>query len=159
MASDEVPILDPIIGIGAALGANMEAEDAPALPPLVDRPFDATTYLSRTHAPPPGGILRFEGLIPGIDEDILLREPTEHLSADASMVIARRIGCYRSISSPWRWAYIDEGRVTVVRGPGREMVGHHRLIPLLIDRGADSDPLRLCDAHRLAGWSWRPDPM
>ncbi|KAL7253908.1 hypothetical protein ACSBR1_008281 [Camellia fascicularis] len=39
----------------------------------------------------------------GIDEDILLREPAEHLSADASTVRARRIGGYGSISGPRRW--------------------------------------------------------
>ncbi|KAL7175262.1 hypothetical protein ACSBR2_028966 [Camellia fascicularis] len=52
---------------------------------------------------PPCGILRFEGLIYRIDEDILLQELAEHLSADASTVIARRIGGYRSISGPRRW--------------------------------------------------------
>ncbi|XP_028054444.1 preprotein translocase subunit SECY, chloroplastic-like [Camellia sinensis] len=103
MASDEVSILDLAIGIGAALGADMEVDDALALPLLVDRPFDAATYQPRTHAPPPSGILRFKGLIPEIDEDILLREPMEHLSIDASMVIARRIGGYESISGPQRW--------------------------------------------------------
>ncbi|CAL5355835.1 unnamed protein product [Camellia sinensis] len=84
MASDEMPIPNTAIGIGAALGANMEAEDAPALPPLVDRPFDAATYRPRTYDPLSGGILRFDGLIPRINEDILLREPTEHLFADVS---------------------------------------------------------------------------
>ncbi|GMP98244.1 hypothetical protein CsSME_00046209 [Camellia sinensis var. sinensis] len=72
MASNEVPIPDPAIGIGAIFGIDMEAEDAPALPPLVDRPFDAATYRPCTHAPPPSSILRFEGLIRGINEDILL---------------------------------------------------------------------------------------
>ncbi|KAL7194986.1 hypothetical protein ACSBR1_035241 [Camellia fascicularis] len=84
MESDEVPIPDTAIGIGAALGTDMEVEDASALPPLIDRPFDAATYRPRTHVPLPGGILRFEGLIPGMEEDILLREPIEHLSTDAS---------------------------------------------------------------------------
>ncbi|KAL7251736.1 hypothetical protein ACSBR1_013568 [Camellia fascicularis] len=81
----------------------MEVEDASALPSLVDRSFDGATYRPRIHASPPGGILRFEGLIPGIDEDILLRELTEHLFADASTVIARRIGGYRSMFGPQRW--------------------------------------------------------
>ncbi|KAL7170286.1 hypothetical protein ACSBR2_035204 [Camellia fascicularis] len=54
----------------------MEAEDVPALPPLIDRSFDAATYRLRIHAPSSGGIFRFEGLIPRIDKDILLREPT-----------------------------------------------------------------------------------
>lgn len=53
--------------------------------------------------PPPGNILRFEGFIPGLDEDTLLREPMEHVSADASTVIARRIGGYGSIFGPRRW--------------------------------------------------------
>lgn len=43
MASDEVPIPDPAVGIGVALGADMEAEEA-ALLPLAKRPFDAATY-------------------------------------------------------------------------------------------------------------------
>ncbi|GMP48952.1 hypothetical protein CsSME_00016120 [Camellia sinensis var. sinensis] len=72
MANDEVSIPDPTIGIGAVLGADMEAEDAPALPLLANKPFDATIYRPCTHAPSPGGILRFEDLIPRIDEDILL---------------------------------------------------------------------------------------
>ncbi|GMP68366.1 hypothetical protein CsSME_00028002 [Camellia sinensis var. sinensis] len=72
MASDEVPIPDLAIGIGAVLGADIESKDVLVLPPLIDRPFDAATYRPRTHAPSPGSILRFEGLIPGIDEDILL---------------------------------------------------------------------------------------
>ncbi|KAL7238524.1 hypothetical protein ACSBR2_004584 [Camellia fascicularis] len=103
MASDEVPIPDHAIGVGAILGADMEAKDALALPRLIDRPFDAATYRPRAHVPSLGRILRFEGLIPGIDEDILLLEPVEHLSADASTVIARRIGGYGSISGPRRW--------------------------------------------------------
>ncbi|GMP68534.1 hypothetical protein CsSME_00028127 [Camellia sinensis var. sinensis] len=65
-------------------------------------PFDAATYRPRTHVPPPGGIVRFEGFIPGLDEDTLLREPMEDLSTDASTVIARRVGGYGSISGPWR---------------------------------------------------------
>ncbi|GMP56170.1 hypothetical protein CsSME_00020749 [Camellia sinensis var. sinensis] len=72
MAIDEVSIPDPTIGIGAALGVDMEAEDALALPPLIDRPFDAATYQPRTHVLPPSGILRFKGLIPRINENILL---------------------------------------------------------------------------------------
>ncbi|KAL7207897.1 hypothetical protein ACSBR1_029780 [Camellia fascicularis] len=40
MASDEVPIPDPAVGIGVALGTDMEAEEA-ALLPLAERPFDA----------------------------------------------------------------------------------------------------------------------
>ncbi|KAL7231178.1 hypothetical protein ACSBR2_009448 [Camellia fascicularis] len=105
MASDEVPIPDPVVGIRAVLGTDIEVEDIPepTLLPLADRPFDAVTYQPRTHAPTPGGILRFEGLIPGIDDDILLREPAEHLSTDASMVIAGRIGGYRSTSGPRHW--------------------------------------------------------
>ncbi|KAL7246091.1 hypothetical protein ACSBR2_001260 [Camellia fascicularis] len=86
MASDEVLIPDPAIGIEAILGVDIEVEDAPALPPLIDRPFDTATYRPRTHGSPPGGILRFEGLVPGIDKDILLR-----------------IGGYRSTSGPQRW--------------------------------------------------------
>ncbi|KAL7169689.1 hypothetical protein ACSBR2_034674 [Camellia fascicularis] len=43
------------------------------------------------------------GIIPGLEEDTLLREPTEHLSADASTVIARRIIGYGTISGPRRW--------------------------------------------------------
>ncbi|GMP93691.1 hypothetical protein CsSME_00043416 [Camellia sinensis var. sinensis] len=66
-------------------------------------PFDVATYQPRTHVPPPGGILRFEGFIPGMDEDTLLQEPMEHVSADASTVIAKRIGGYGSISGPRRW--------------------------------------------------------
>ncbi|KAL7180437.1 hypothetical protein ACSBR1_043606 [Camellia fascicularis] len=58
MASDEVPILDPVVRTRAALG---------------------------------------------LDEDTLLRKPTEHLSTDASTVIARRINGYGSISGPIRW--------------------------------------------------------
>ncbi|KAL7164270.1 hypothetical protein ACSBR2_040224 [Camellia fascicularis] len=77
MVSDEVPIPDPAIGIGVVLGADIEAEDP------------------HTHALTPGGILR--------DEDIILREPTGHLSADASTVIVRRIRGYRSISGPRHW--------------------------------------------------------
>ncbi|GMP98415.1 hypothetical protein CsSME_00046312 [Camellia sinensis var. sinensis] len=103
MASDEVPILDPTVGIGAALGADMEAEEAAALFSLTERPFDEATYQLRTHVPPPGGILRFEGFIPGLDEDTLLREPMEHISANASMVISRRIGGYGFIFGPRRW--------------------------------------------------------
>ncbi|GMP34945.1 hypothetical protein CsSME_00007600 [Camellia sinensis var. sinensis] len=72
MASDDVSIPDPTIGIGAILGSNMEAEDALVLPPLIDKPFDAATYRPRTHALSPNGILRFNGLIPRIDEDIQL---------------------------------------------------------------------------------------
>ncbi|KAL7201637.1 hypothetical protein ACSBR1_033357 [Camellia fascicularis] len=96
MSSDEIPIPDPAIGIGAALGADMETEEAAALFSLAERPFDAATYQPRTHVPPPSGILRFEGFIPGIDEDTLLPEPMEQ-------VIARRIGGYGSTSGPRRW--------------------------------------------------------
>ncbi|KAL7221848.1 hypothetical protein ACSBR1_023735 [Camellia fascicularis] len=103
MPSDEVSILDLTIGIGAILGADMEVVDAPALPPLIDKPFDAATYQPRTHVSSPGSISRSEGLIPGIDEYILLREPIEHLSADASTVISRSTGSYGSISGPWCW--------------------------------------------------------
>ncbi|KAL7174930.1 hypothetical protein ACSBR2_028690 [Camellia fascicularis] len=100
MASDEVPIPDPAVGIGVALGVDMEIEEAAALLPLAKRPFDAATYQPRTHVPPPSNILRFEGFIVGLDEDTLLREPVEHVSTDASMVIAKRIGGYSSISGP-----------------------------------------------------------
>ncbi|KAL7254874.1 hypothetical protein ACSBR1_009095 [Camellia fascicularis] len=103
MASDEVPLLDPVIVIGVALGADVEAEDALALLPLADRPFDAATYQPRTHILPPNGILRFMGFIPGLEEDTLLREPTEHLSTKASMVIPRRIIGYGTISGPRCW--------------------------------------------------------
>ncbi|GMP43480.1 hypothetical protein CsSME_00012825 [Camellia sinensis var. sinensis] len=72
MVSDKVPIPDPAIGIGAVLGADIEAEDTPTLPPLINRQFDAATYRPRAHVSSTCGILRFEGLIPGIDEDILL---------------------------------------------------------------------------------------
>ncbi|GMP23554.1 hypothetical protein CsSME_00001101 [Camellia sinensis var. sinensis] len=72
MANDEVPISHPAVGIGVALGADMEAEEAAFLS-LVERPFDAATYQPHTYVPPPGGILRFEGFIPGLDEDTLLR--------------------------------------------------------------------------------------
>ncbi|CAL5321845.1 hypothetical protein CsSME_00011680 [Camellia sinensis var. sinensis] len=101
--SDEVPIPEPAIGVGAALGADIEAEEAVALLPLAERPFDAVIYQPRTHVPPPSGILRFEGFIPELDEDTLLREPMELISADASTVIARRIGGYGSISGPRHW--------------------------------------------------------
>ncbi|KAL7258653.1 hypothetical protein ACSBR1_004716 [Camellia fascicularis] len=109
MASDEVPIPDPVMGIGAVLGDNIEPEDVlppvlePELLPLVDRHFDTATYQIHTHVLTPGDILRFKGLIPGIDEDILLREPAEHLSADAPTVIAVRIGSYGSIFDPRHW--------------------------------------------------------
>ncbi|KAL7214675.1 hypothetical protein ACSBR1_026959 [Camellia fascicularis] len=85
MASDEVRIPDPTIGISTSLGANMEVEEA-ALLPLAEKPFNAATYQPRTHVPPPGSIFRFKGFIPGLDEDTLLREPMEHISTDASMV-------------------------------------------------------------------------
>ncbi|KAL7181429.1 hypothetical protein ACSBR1_040338 [Camellia fascicularis] len=49
MASDEVPIPDPTIGIGATLGADMEGDEAVALLSLTERPFDAATYRPRTH--------------------------------------------------------------------------------------------------------------
>ncbi|KAL7170979.1 hypothetical protein ACSBR2_035771 [Camellia fascicularis] len=109
MASGKVPIPDPVVGIGAMLGEDIEAEDVfphvpePKLPPLADRPFDTTTYQPRTHALTLGSILRFKGLILGIDKDILLGEPTEDLSTDASTVIARRIGGYGSIFGPRHW--------------------------------------------------------
>ncbi|KAL7165765.1 hypothetical protein ACSBR2_036605 [Camellia fascicularis] len=86
MAIDKVPIPEPAIDVGAALGADIEAEEVAALLPLAERPFDAATYRPRTHVPLPGGFLRFEGFIPGLDEDTLLREPMEHLSVDASTV-------------------------------------------------------------------------
>ncbi|KAL7235227.1 hypothetical protein ACSBR1_018669 [Camellia fascicularis] len=85
MDSNEVPIPDPTVGISVALGADMEAEEAKLLS-LAERPFDAATYQPRTHVPPPGGILRFEGFILGLDEDTLLREPIQHVSADTSMM-------------------------------------------------------------------------
>ncbi|KAL7207245.1 hypothetical protein ACSBR1_029247 [Camellia fascicularis] len=101
MASDEVPIPDPTVGIGVALGVDMEIEEAAAaLLSFAERPFDAATYQPRTHVPPPSSILRFGGFIVRLDEDTLLREPMEHVSTDASMVIARRIGGYSSISGP-----------------------------------------------------------
>ncbi|KAL7195635.1 hypothetical protein ACSBR1_035799 [Camellia fascicularis] len=103
MANDEVPITEPTIGVGATLGTDMEVEDAAALLSLAERPFDAATYQRRTLMPPPGGILKFEGFIPRLDEDTLLREPMEHISADTSTVIARRIGGYDFISGPRRW--------------------------------------------------------
>ncbi|GMP74020.1 hypothetical protein CsSME_00031560 [Camellia sinensis var. sinensis] len=97
MASDEFPIPEPTIGIGAALGVDMEVEEAAALLSLAERPFDAATYRPHTHMPPPGGILRFEGFIPRLDKDTLLHNPIEHISADASTVISRRIDDYGSI--------------------------------------------------------------
>ncbi|GMP78228.1 hypothetical protein CsSME_00034249 [Camellia sinensis var. sinensis] len=103
MAGDEVPIPDLAIGIGVALSADMEAEEAAALLPLAYRPFDMVTYQPHIHVPPFDGMLRFEGFIVGLDEDTLLREPTEHLSVDASTVVARRISGYRSISGPIHW--------------------------------------------------------
>ncbi|GMQ08738.1 hypothetical protein CsSME_00052333 [Camellia sinensis var. sinensis] len=72
MASDEVSIPDPAVGIGVILGADIEAEGAPVLPPLADRPFDLAIYQLRSRALTLGGFLRIEGFIPGIDEDILL---------------------------------------------------------------------------------------
>ncbi|KAL7212826.1 hypothetical protein ACSBR2_015504 [Camellia fascicularis] len=102
MASDEVPIPDPAIGIEAVLGADMKAKDAPVLPLLVDRPFDAATYRPRTHALFLASILRFEGLILGIDEDILLPLINAIYTSHLQM-IARRIGRYGSISDPRRW--------------------------------------------------------
>ncbi|KAL7190450.1 hypothetical protein ACSBR2_022681 [Camellia fascicularis] len=86
MASDDVAMLEPAVDVGAALATDMEAEEVAALLPLVERPFDAATYRPRTHVPPPGGILRFKGFIPGADEETLLREPMEHISADASTI-------------------------------------------------------------------------
>ncbi|XP_028116140.1 uncharacterized protein LOC114313905 [Camellia sinensis] len=86
MANDEVPFSDPVIDICAVHGADMEAEDAPALLPLADKPFDAATYQPRTHILSPSGILRFMGFIPGLEEDTLLREPTENLSTEGSML-------------------------------------------------------------------------
>ncbi|KAL7176312.1 hypothetical protein ACSBR2_029789 [Camellia fascicularis] len=91
MASGELPIPDLVIDIGAVLCEGIETEDIfppileLELPPLAERPFNVATYQPRTHALTLSGILLFEGLLLGIDEDILLREPTEHLSADASM--------------------------------------------------------------------------
>ena len=92
IASDEVPVPTPVVGICAVLGEYIESEDIlPSVPELellslANRHFDAATYQIRTHALTPGGILRFEGLIPGIDEDILLRELVEHLFTDAPTV-------------------------------------------------------------------------
>ncbi|GMP69259.1 hypothetical protein CsSME_00028585 [Camellia sinensis var. sinensis] len=34
MTSDEVPIPEPVIGVGATLGANIDTEEAAALLPL-----------------------------------------------------------------------------------------------------------------------------
>ncbi|GMP81534.1 hypothetical protein CsSME_00036210 [Camellia sinensis var. sinensis] len=89
MASDEVSIPEPAIGVGISLGADMEAEEATALLFLTERPFDVATYQPSTYVPPPGGILRFKGFIPGLDKDTL--------------VITKRIGDYGSISSPQCW--------------------------------------------------------
>ncbi|GMP81949.1 hypothetical protein CsSME_00036471 [Camellia sinensis var. sinensis] len=103
MASDEVPIPEPAIGVGPALGADIEVEKVAALLPLAERSFNVATDQPRTHVPPPSAILRFKGFISGLDDDTLLREPIEHISTDASTVIARRIDGYSSISGPRRW--------------------------------------------------------
>ncbi|GMP83225.1 hypothetical protein CsSME_00037214 [Camellia sinensis var. sinensis] len=119
MASDEIPVPDPTIGLGAALGADTKAEEAAALLSLAERPFDTDTYQPRTHIRPPGKILRFMGFIPGLEEDTLLHEPTEHLSADASTVVARRIIGYGTISGPRRWyERLPAGFCTVVDAAG-----------------------------------------
>ncbi|GMP42016.1 hypothetical protein CsSME_00011900 [Camellia sinensis var. sinensis] len=135
MANDEVPIPEPAKDVGAILGTDMEVEEATALLPLTERPFDAATYRPRTHVPPPGSILRFEGFIPRLDDDTLLQEPMEHISANASMVIARRVGGYGSISGPRRWYERLPTEVCTL------MVGHHQLISLLFYRGDNTNPV------------------
>ncbi|KAL7247091.1 hypothetical protein ACSBR2_002077 [Camellia fascicularis] len=111
MASDEAPISDPVVGIGAILGEEIEVEDV--LPPILesdlpsfaDRPFDMAIYQPRTHALTLGSILRFEGLLLGIGEDIVLREPAEHLFADASMMRANPL-LHRALVERW-WDTTD----------------------------------------------------
>ncbi|KAL7202214.1 hypothetical protein ACSBR1_033814 [Camellia fascicularis] len=93
MSDDEVPqggmplanvsmlILELVADIGSILGEDLAVEDIPPpapepeLLPFADRPFDRATYQLFSHA-----------LTLRADEDMLLREPTEHLSADASTV-------------------------------------------------------------------------
>ncbi|KAL7160828.1 hypothetical protein ACSBR2_041470 [Camellia fascicularis] len=105
MASDELPVPEPTIGVGAALGTDMEADEATALLSLAVRLFDAATYQPRTHVPPSGGILRFEGFIPRLDEDTLLREPMEHIPANASTMRAES-WLYGALVERW-WDTID----------------------------------------------------
>ncbi|KAL7215194.1 hypothetical protein ACSBR1_027372 [Camellia fascicularis] len=157
MASDEVPILNPTVDIGVILGEDIGAKDVlppvlePELPPFVDRPFEAATYQPRTHALTPGDS----------QEDWRLRihfwSPTLVWEASCG---GPHIG-----RCCWVRAFLlrtgtNEGRATTIWGPSGEMVGHHGLVPLFIDRGVDFDPLHLLGVIpnaadlRMVRYSW-----
>ncbi|GMP89898.1 hypothetical protein CsSME_00041268 [Camellia sinensis var. sinensis] len=116
MASDEVPIPDPTISIGATFGVDMEAEEVAALLPLAERPFDAATYQPHTHVPSLGGILRFKGFIPRLDEDTLFMEDRRlplYIRPPTLVRTASRRGPHFSRCC-WLWALLlrahtDEG--------------------------------------------------
>jgi len=83
----EEPVVAETGEAAEGIEADLEAEVEPELEleplPLRVRPFDPTRYHACTHVLPLGGIRRFSDFACGVLEDLLLREPTSHLSSSA----------------------------------------------------------------------------
>ena len=63
-----------------------EMDPGVELLPLSERPFDPATYRPAIHVLPPDGLRHFRGFDRALDPELLLREPTSHLSFGASEV-------------------------------------------------------------------------
>ena len=63
-----------------------ELDPGVELLPLSERPFDPATYRPAIHVLPPDGLLQFRSFERHVPPELLLREPTSHLSFGASEV-------------------------------------------------------------------------
>ena len=63
-----------------------EMDPGAELLPLSERPFDPVTYRPAIHVLPPDGLRHFRSFDRALDPELLLREPTSHLSFGASEV-------------------------------------------------------------------------
>ena len=64
-----------------------EMDPGVELLPLSERPFDPTTYRPASHVLSPDGLRQFRRFERHVPPELLLREPTSHLSFGASEVI------------------------------------------------------------------------
>ena len=75
---------DDVPHVGTPL--DHEMDPGVELLPLSERPFDPATYRPAIHILPPDGLRHFRGFDRALDPELLLREPTSHLSFGASEV-------------------------------------------------------------------------